>query len=171
VGHLKTKRSLDAFLTLQELPDVHGIVVASTSTRPDEQVRASLHAAGVTVIDTYVPAIEDVYRLSALYLFLAESETAAIELPLSVLEAMACNLPIVTTPFGGLADVFPAGNGLIYWDGSTDLRALIDAALSSPSSTRSLVAARTWAAAAGTLEGLLFDNANPSRAAQPEATR
>ena len=51
---------------------------------------------------SYIPEVEDIYRLSDLYLFLAESDTAAIEVPLSVLEAMACNLPVICTPFGGL---------------------------------------------------------------------
>ena len=36
----------------------------------------------------------------------------AIEIPLSVLEAMATNLPIVTTDFGGLVDLFTEGEGL-----------------------------------------------------------
>jgi glycosyltransferase involved in cell wall biosynthesis len=158
VGHLRSRRNLDHFLRLQsrtepgmqyrELRSYHTVVVASTSTPQDADIKAALTAAGVTVIDTYVPNIEDIYRLSDLYLFLAESDTAAIELPLSVLEAMACNLPVVCTPFGGLRDFFPAGQGLFYWDGQVELEGLVATALSTTSATRVLVEPYTWAAAA-----------------------
>jgi glycosyltransferase involved in cell wall biosynthesis len=177
VGHLRSKRNLDHFLALrsrasrqergtgyqegggdyQASQSYHTVVVASTSTPQDADLKKALSAAGVMVIDTYVPYIEDVYRLSDLYLFLAESDTAAIELPLSVLEAMACNLPVVCTPFGGLQDFFPAGQGLLYWDGRAQLGDLVTTALSTRSATRALVEPYTWAAAAQACVRLLQD--------------
>jgi glycosyltransferase involved in cell wall biosynthesis len=36
----------------------------------------------------------------------------AIEIPLSILEAMATNLPVATTPFGGIPDLFDEAAGL-----------------------------------------------------------
>ena len=155
VGHLKSKRNLDRFLAFQALPGYHTVVVASTSTLQDEQIKETLRVTGTTVIDTYVPNIEDIYRLSDLYLFLAERDTAAIEMPLSVLEAMACNLPVICTPFGGLRDFFAAGDGLFYWDGQAKLADLIITALSRPATTRTLVEPYTWTAAAQTLVRLL----------------
>lgn len=148
VGHLKAARSLDAFLALAQLPNLHGLVVASTSTAQDEQVKARLIAAGVTVVDSYVPEVEDIYRLSDVYLFLATDPNAAIEMPLSVLEAMATNLAVVCTPYGGLPDAFGAGQGVYYWNGLAELMPVLDTALNSPVSTRSLVEDKTWSAAA-----------------------
>jgi glycosyltransferase involved in cell wall biosynthesis len=168
VGHLRSKRNLDHFLALQSRaeggteyrasPDYHTVVVASTSTPQDADIKKALTAAGTRVIDTYVQNIEDIYRLSDLYLFLAESDIAAIEMPLSVLEAMACNLPVVCTPFGGLKDFFPAGQGLFYWDGQAQLGDLVATALSTASATRTLVEPRTWAAAAQACVRLLQDD-------------
>jgi glycosyltransferase involved in cell wall biosynthesis len=155
VGHLKNKRNLDAFLALARVPNLHGLVAASTSTVQDEQVKRSLISAGVTVLDSYVPEIEEIYRLSDAYVFLAQDPTAAIELPLSVLEAMATNLPVVCTPYGGLPDAFAAGHGLYYWSGTDDLTSIVGSALRSPASTRSLVEDRTWGAAAAFVNGLL----------------
>jgi glycosyltransferase involved in cell wall biosynthesis len=155
VGHLKTKRNLDSFLALAKVPNLHGVVVASTSTTQDEEVKASLVSAGVTVLDKYLPEIEEIYRLSDAYVFLAQDPTAAIELPLSVLEAMATNLPVVSTSFGGLPDVFAAGQGLYYWSGTNDLTSMVGDALRSPAATRSLVEDKTWGAAATFVINLL----------------
>jgi glycosyltransferase involved in cell wall biosynthesis len=99
VGHLKGKRNLAQLLALQAGGEYHGVVVASTSTRQDAALKDRLRSAGVTVVDGFVSNVEDIYRLSDVYLFLADVATAAIEVPLSVLEAMACNLPVVCTPF------------------------------------------------------------------------
>jgi glycosyltransferase involved in cell wall biosynthesis len=157
VGHLRSKRNFDHFLAFQASRGYHSVVVASTSTPQDEDIKKALSAAGTMVIDTYVPNIEDIYRLSDLYLFLAESDTAAIELPLSVLEAMACNLPVVCTPFGGLRDFCADGHGLFYWDGQAQLGDLVAMALATASATRMLVEPYTWAAAAQTCVRLLQD--------------
>lgn len=155
VGHLKGKRNISQFATLQKTGHYHTVVVTSTSTEQDSALKEALRRAGGTIIDTYVPNIEDVYRLADVYLFLAEEETAAIELPLSVLEAMSCNLPVVTTPFGGLPDFFAEGHGLLYWRGEMPIADKIEAALSMPSATRTLVEPYTWAAAAQALVRLL----------------
>lgn len=148
VGHLKGKRDLVQIASLQVSARYHALIVGSSSTKQDEALKQTLRGAGCTVIDGYVQDIADIYRLSDLYLFLAEDYTAAIEMPLSVLEAMACNLPVVCTPFGGLPDAFQSGNGLEYWQGDRPLLDCIDKALSDPCATRALVEQHTWPALA-----------------------
>jgi len=156
VGHLKGERNFTQLLALQTEDDYHILVVGSTSTDQEEALKGILRAAGASVIDTYVAHIEDIYRLSDVYLFLVEEQTAAIEMPLSVLEAMACNVPVVCTPFGGLPDFFTEMDGLLYWRSQSELRTLVEAAISTPCKTRSLVESRTWAAAAEELVQLSF---------------
>ena len=172
-GHLRSKRNLTQILALQGVGSYHVLIVASSSTEQETSLLTTVRASGATAITKYVPTIEDIYKLSDAYLFLAEEDTAAIEMPLSVLEAMACNLPIVSTRFGGLPDFFAQGRGLWYWDGRkvpppfapqtgyhgpTGGKSLLDtvqAALARPSETRVLVESRTWAAAADALQDLL----------------
>ena len=42
-------------------------------------------------------------------------------MPLSVLEAMSCNLPVITTRFGALPRAFAEGNGLTFAESEDDL--------------------------------------------------
>lgn len=148
VGHLKEERNLFHVLEVQRSGRFHTVVVGSTSTEQEARWGNALREAGGTVIDTYMDHIEDVYHLSDIYLFLVEEETAAIEMPLSVLEALACNLRVISTPFGGLKDIFAQEQGLFYWDGRQSLQRLMDTALSVPCATRTLVENHTWRAAA-----------------------
>jgi glycosyltransferase involved in cell wall biosynthesis len=158
VGHLKEKRNLSHIVALQALGSYHTVVVGSTSTEQEVATSSALREAGGTVIDTYVEHIEDIYHLSDVYLFGVEEETGSIELPLSVLEAMACNLPVISMPFGGLPDAFTQGQGLLYWDGQRDLQTLVETACSTPCATRTLVEHLTWPAAAHCLVETLEHN-------------
>ena len=71
--------------------------------------RRDLEAAGVRVLRENLPAIHELYQLADVYLFPVQRADAAMEIPLSVLEAMAVNLPIITTPFGRLTELFEGG--------------------------------------------------------------
>ena len=66
--------------------------------------------------------IEEVYALSDCYVFPTPpmNKINSIEIPLSVLEAMACNLSVITTKFGALPKVFEEGDGLIFVDDGED---------------------------------------------------
>ncbi len=149
VGHLKSKRNVSRLCAIGRRPGYHALIVGSTSTLQDQALKNELHGQGVTVVDSYVERIEDMYRLSDVYAFLCADPTAAIDMPLSVLEAMACNLAVVSTPFGGLPDFFPARGGLSYVHDVDHLRqAIVASLIVSPIATRALVERYTWPAAA-----------------------
>jgi len=110
-GHINRRRNVSVLAELQRLSGVQTILAGSASTPQDSVLVAELQAAGVRVITEFLPHIEDLYRLADLYVFPARpdmpaAETPAIEIPLSVLEALACNLPVVATCFGGLPALF-----------------------------------------------------------------
>lgn len=100
VGHMKTGRNVGVFEALD--PRFHGVLVVSTHNpdAQDSELRRRLSAQeNLTLLEGYLPAIEDIYRLADVYLFPVEEKKSCIDVPLSVLEAAACGIPVVTTPF------------------------------------------------------------------------
>jgi len=128
VGHLKAARGVLALKSIQAIPGAQALLVTSTSTAPDAEVRRELQQAGVRVVDRHLADIEDHYRAADCYVFPVHSSLDAIELPLSILEAMATNLPIVTTRFGGVPALLEgAGTAVVFFDSEAELpRAVLD---------------------------------------------
>jgi len=121
VGHINRNRNVQILKRLQE-DNNQVLIVGSTSTEQDEDLLNGLKMAGVRVITSYVENIEEIYQLSDCYVFPVISDTASIGVPLSVLEAMACNLPVVTTRYGGLSAMFNGErNGLFLVEELEDL--------------------------------------------------
>ena len=120
VGPLIPGRNLVPFAWLSE----EGYQVVIVGREPvDRGIMDRLTGAGCHVITRQVEHIETYYQLADCYVFPVPPDhlTASIEIPLSVLEAMATNLPVITTRFGAIPRIFSdSGNGLILID-STDL--------------------------------------------------
>ena len=114
VGHLKRSRGLDILGTLAESRELSVLVIASTSTEADPEVRRRLEARGVRVVRRYLPDIERAYRAADVYVFPVEDPLGSIEAPLSVIEAVASGLPVVSTPFGALPELFARDRGVSF---------------------------------------------------------
>lgn len=115
VGHVRKTRNIAILEKLQD-NGLQVIVVGSTSMAYEEDLASDLKSKGVIIIGEFIPHIEELYQLSDLYIFPVELHYAAIEFPLSILEAMACELPILTTRFGALPDTFTETDVFKYYD-------------------------------------------------------
>ena len=124
VGHIKANRNLEIFKKIQKLPNIQVIIIGGTTEKADENIKKDLEKSGVKVFHKYFEDISQFYKMSDLYIFpvkdsgnklpISYNQVGAIDLPLSVMEAMACNLPVITTPFGALSRLFKSGDGLFF---------------------------------------------------------
>lgn len=99
-------------ILVKQLPNVH-LVLVGDGNQHDKLVRyAKEH--GLERYVTFTGQIDDaVDYLAASDIYISSSHREA--LPLSILEAMASRLPIVTTNVGGIPDLMK-GNGLLFED-------------------------------------------------------
>ncbi len=101
VGHLKKGRNVAQLLRLS--PQFHGVLVVSPHTAEEQDAQLKLQLLekeNITLIEDYIPQIQQIYQLSDVYLFPVVQEESCIDSPLSALEAAACGIPVVTTDFG-----------------------------------------------------------------------
>lgn len=147
VGHLQSLRNLEWLAEVRKTINATVLMVVGTSTGVDPEVRKLLDNERIRLIDRYLPCVEEVYQLADVYAFPVMNERGAISVPLSVLEAMACNLPVVTTPFGSLPQMFAAGDGLWFADDFLAFTKTIESALGFPEGsvrTREKVLQYSW---------------------------
>ncbi|MFX0209713.1 MAG: glycosyltransferase family 4 protein [Candidatus Hodarchaeota archaeon] len=144
VGHISANRNLQALKKVQTDNRQQVLLVASTSTGQDLRLVNDLQFQGIKIIREYLPQIEQVYQLSDCYLFPVHCWSASIEMPFSVLEAMACNLPVVTTRFGAIPDLFTEKNGIFLVDGDEEFQEKIQSAKNTVPKTRVLAKQFSW---------------------------
>lgn len=120
VGHVKKCRNI---AVLKQLTDKgwQVVVVGSTSMAYEEDIATELKTYGIIIRGEFNPHIEELYQLADLYVFPVRNEDEAIDFPLSVLEAMACELPVISTRFGALPDNFEETSSFGYLDKDENL--------------------------------------------------
>lgn len=162
VGHIRRSRNIGVLERLQ-ISGTQVLIAGSTFFRADADLAHRLEARGVRFLNRYFDHVEEIYQLADLYIFPTVSEQACIGQPLSILEAMACNLPVVSTRFGGLPDLFPnEGGGLFYADGPSEIVAKTEYVRDNLSHinlmTRELVSPYSWERSCQEILRLLKDH-------------
>jgi len=144
VGPIRMRRNIGDLISIQKKRDIQVVLAGSTSTIKERYFEKNIVNSGIKIIDYYIESIEEIYQLADCYIFPVESETGCIEIPLSVLEAMACNLPIITKRYGGLPELFNEGNGFFYYKNRTEIEEKINLLKSVTIKTRKMVESYSW---------------------------
>jgi len=156
VGHVKENRGVRVLGDLQQIfsEQIQFVVVGSTSYQPEVSIVEALRQKGVRVVLEFISRIEEFYQAADIYIFPTLRRDAAIDIPLSVLEAMAVNLPIITTRYGGLPEIFAPAPWFRYVDSKESMQTALEAILqegNQTSQTANMVAPFQWSAFATAL--------------------
>lgn len=145
VGHLKPNRGLDI---LAQLSGYHGwqvLIVGSPIAPAVPEVMRMLEATDCIVLRKFIEDLPGLYSAINAYAFPVSDRLGAIDMPLSVLEAMACNCAVISTPFKALPRFLPQGDGLFYFDTVDEAKAGLDQIMNSNGvMTRQKVAPFSW---------------------------
>lgn len=146
VGHLNGRRNLGHLLELDE--QFHIVVVTSSwvAHQRDESLRtALLSKSNVTLFEGYLPDIAEIYQLSDVYFFPVVNTHGCINVPLSVMEAASCGIPVAATRFGELKELEDCEG--FHWIESfepEDLNCLLKQAMAGNADIRSGVLDYDW---------------------------
>ena len=123
MGHLNVGRNLESLISLQKV-GYQIVIVGSSSTPSDakgpEELKQKLIDSGIIIIDKYIDNIAEIYQLSDLYIFPVVAKCSSIGLPLSILEARACVIPVLTTEFGSTKKYLEDDFGNIFYSEPID---------------------------------------------------
>jgi glycosyltransferase involved in cell wall biosynthesis len=144
VGHIKANRNLEYLIDVQKMSGHQVVIVGSTTTTIEKKLKHKLKNHDIIVIDHYMPRIEEIYQLSDMYVFPVKAHDAAIEMPLSVLEAVSCNLPVITTRFGGLENYFKEDEYFRYFEAQDELMKEVSTMQMNHVKNRKKIEGYTW---------------------------
>lgn len=122
VGHINKDRNIEILKHIADLGH-QVVIIGSTCFTDDEKLKSELTQCGIIIISTFLDNINEYYQISDLYIFPVQNNNSVIEFPLSILEAMACNLPVLTTKFGSLPNHFKETNFFKYFHDKNELLA------------------------------------------------
>jgi glycosyltransferase involved in cell wall biosynthesis len=125
VASLTRQRNLEMLMEIQDNKN-EVLIIGRENEKIDLNVLKKLRERGCKVWLKHFQKIEEIYNISDCYIFPSKEKNACIETPLSVLEAMACNLPVITTNFGSLPNLFEEEKGLFFIEEPKDIYKILE---------------------------------------------
>ena len=104
--------------------NVQVVVVVNVATQPIQSIIEPIVNCGCRIYTSFISNIEEFYMLSDCFIFTTPADIGyrqyRMEFPLSILEAMSCNLPIITTRFGAIYENLNGIEGIYFADNSIE---------------------------------------------------
>ena len=156
IGPLKNGRNQKV---LTEIKHSKVLLIVSITNPSEEDVYKDLLKTNVIIWKKYIENIEEIYQISDVYVWPSIKEFHGIEIPLTVLEAMSCNLPVVSTHYGALNRIFEPSEGLIFVKNEDQIREAIEKIKNENISvnTRQMVLGYSWDAITDQIENVYRD--------------
>lgn len=159
VGHIEKQRNLKILSEVQRAGNQVLIVGSPSSRDYSQHLCQELKEDGCIIWRTYLNNVEEIYKLSDCFVFPVKEKRSCIEMPLSVLEAMSCNLPVISTKFGALPGVFEEGASPYFIAGEEEIMEKLEEIKQGriEIKTRERVLSYSWAKVAAKLEEIYRD--------------
>jgi len=122
VGAIRKKRNVEIFSEIQKIKEYQVIIVGSASLSAEKNIIKRLAQSGCIIWKRMFDRIDEIYKLSDCYVFPTKGSRGSIEIPLSVLEAMACNIPVISTRYGALEEIITEGDGFFFAETFDDIK-------------------------------------------------
>lgn len=126
VGHIKKGRNLILLNEVCKNTNYQVIIIGSTYRKFEKDIFDELRGNGCIVLREYFENIQEFYQLSDCYVFPTTDKLNCIEMPLSVMEASSCNLPIISARYGDLEKFFGNCQGFYFFDNKESLIGLLE---------------------------------------------
>lgn len=141
VGHCSAGRGLEDFT---EIKDAQRMVVSSGMFENANTVNTLLDS-GVTVHKGYLENVEEIYQMADVYLFPTRSTEYVISIPLSVMEALSCGVPVIGyKDFPNLCSVGAADGSITLIDRKEELNKVIAKTVKKKQNISLLLKQKTW---------------------------
>lgn len=145
VGHCSKGRGLEDFAKIHT---AQRMVVASGMFE-DENVVRILNDAKVKIHKGYLENVEEGYQMADAYLFPTRSAEFVISIPLSVMEALSCGLPVIGyKSFDNLKEITGSKGAITLIDNAEQLDAVLPEVVKKKSDHSLLEKTGSWTEAA-----------------------
>ena len=116
-----TQRNLSVLSDIIQRERCEILIIGRDHEKVDPTLIDNLKKSGCRIEIKNFENIEEIYNIADCYIFPTNNKSACIETPLSVIEAMSCNLPIISTRFGALPLIFNnSKHGFYFFDNEED---------------------------------------------------
>lgn len=122
IGPVNKARNQAALVNIK---DVKILLIASITNQSSNKEINFLSKHGIIIWKKYFQDVQEIYQMSDVYVFPGYEELNSIQIPLSILEAMSCNLPVISTKFGGLEKIIKESEEFFYIEDKEDINEII----------------------------------------------
>lgn len=145
VGHCSAGRGLEDF---EVITDAEKLVIASGMFEHPDTVKA-LKENGVRIFKGYIENIEEIYQMADIYLLPTRSTEFIISVPLSVMEALSCGVPVIGyKEFSNLSKIAAEDGAIALIESKNELNDAVIRMAEKKRDTSYLKSAKTWEAVA-----------------------